>query len=463
MKHKFLLLSLSVASILPANPLMAQTNNAGSGAEDEHRGKSLEVVATAKEKKVSDILKKDRPKDNKSVPVPHFAIHTKDNNFVMSIGGQINTIVGADLGNDLYAMPNAGIGFVTSQIPVPAQEGKHSDFYINPLNANFDLQVVGFGGQKDQITGYMQFGTNGMNNTMQLKKAYMTWRGLTAGLKATLIQDDAACSPPTIDPEGPNGMVSTAAYEVSYKSPSYGGFSYAVGIDMPTYSTANGVYRGKDFKVWKGEEIVGQPVADPTAYNQDVPDIPMWIEYAATPLNRIRLSGIIRNFNYRDLLAGKHENTVGWGTMLSGNLNPVKPLILYGTMAYGEGIGNYIQDIAGIPVSFIPNDAKPGKMTASPMMGWMGGITYNFNSQWQANAMISGTRIWDVEPYAIAAASTPNAINNYKSAFYTAANLFYNVSSYFQLGVEYLYGSRQTWNVGKAHDNRIQMQMMFTL
>ncbi len=52
--------------------------------------------------------------------------------------------------------------------------------------------------------------------------------------------------------------------------------------------------------------------------------------------------------------------------------------------------------------------------------------------------------------------------DNYRSAVYVAANCFYNITSYLQVGIEYLYGRRYTWNMGGANDNRIQTQFQFT-
>ncbi len=459
MKNTLLIAGLGLSML----PVAAQSSMAGKGSENESSDSRIEFVKTANNPDLKEILKKDREKENNNVEVPHFAIRTRDNKFALTIGGQINTIIGGDLGNDLYQNDNAGISFVTSQIPVPAQTGKKSDFYINPLNANVDFQVVGFGGTDNQITGYIKIGTNGVNNQLKMKKAYLSWRGFTVGQKNTLFQDNAASQPPTIDPQGPCGMVSTTAYELSYITPSFNGFRAAVGVDMPSYYSSNGVYRGKDYKVWDGEEIAGQPVADPTAYNQNVPDLPLWVEYAKSEFNRIRLSAIIRNFSYKNLLTDKHHHSVGWGMMLSGNYNPVEPLIFYATAAYGKGIGAYIQDLQGMPLSFIPDDAKPGKMTPSPMMGVTLGATYNITPKWQVNAMASEARIWKVAPYAEAAAQDPGNYNDYRYGFYAAGNVFYNISSYLQVGIEYLYGHRQTWGHGSASDSRVQMQIAFTL
>lgn len=411
----------------------------------------LEITRTTPE--IASILKKSRSAEAKAIPTPKFALRTSDNKFIMTIGGQINPILGYDIGNNLYQQAGAGPSFVTNAIPVPAVPGKKGDFYINPLNGYVDLQVVGFGGTSNEVTGYMKIGTNGINNNVVLQRAYITYRNFTAGMKLTLFQDDYACQPPTIDPEGPSGEVSTLSYEVSYKSPSYNGFRYAIGLDMPTFYSSNGYYRGKDYPEFDGVQVANYADAENL-----VPDIPAWVEYSFSQWNRVRVSGVLRNFAYRDLLEGKTRHETGWGAMISGNLSPDPKFIFYYQVAYGKGIGNYIQDIAGHPISFIPENSKPGRMTASPMMGANVGISYNPTSKLQFNAMFSEARVWDVGAYC-------NALDesqNYKYALYGAANCFYTFNPWLQWGIEYLWGKRETWNIGGATDNRIQTQVTFT-
>lgn len=413
--------------------------------------KSIVVAKTSVEDSI--ILSKDRSQAPHEIPVPKFVIKTKDKSFMMTVGGQINPIMGVDLGNNLYNVDGAGISFVTQKIPVPAQVGHKSDYYINPLNAAIDFQVVGLAGTPDQITGYIKFGTDGITSTLHLTRAYVSWRNFTAGKKLTLMQDDYACQPPTIDPEGPSGCISTVVNEVNYTSKNYDGFQFAVGLDLPTWYASNGIYRGKDYPAFDGKAVTNYADAE-----QVIPDIPMWIQYGTSNYNRVRLSGIIRNFAYRNLITNKTDHKVGWGAMLSGNLNPVKPVIFYYQLAYGKGIGAYLQDIAGMPLSFIPSDSEPGKMEASPMMGVNVGFTFNINSKWQINIMGSESRIWDVRNYAI-----QNDAYNYRYALYAAGNVFYNITPYLQWGIEYLWGHRETWNMGGASDSRIQTQLMFTL
>lgn len=401
-----------------------------------------------------EILNRHRPTENKAIPAPSFVVKTSNNKFFMTIGGSVNLIFGYDIGNNLYKQPGAGISFVTSAIPVPAEKGHKNDFFINPLNSAIDLQIVGFANTKNEISAYVKIGTNGNTMSLMLQRAYLTWRNFTFGEKLTLLQDCYACQPPTIDPEGPSGCVSNVAYEISYTSPSYKGFRYAIGLDMPTYYSSSGIYHGKDFPQFDGTQVTNYKDAE-----QLIPDIPAWVEYSFSQWNRIRLSGIIRNFSYVDKVADKTRHMVGWGAMLSGNLSPSDKFIFYYQFAYGKGIGNYLQDIAGKPISFVPKDDQPGRMQASPMMGLNAGVTFNATKKLQFNAVFSESRIWKVGNYCAAL----NSGENYKYALYGAVNCFYNITPYLQWGIEYLWGHRQTWNLGGAHDSRLQTQLQFTL
>ncbi len=429
--------------------------------EDEPDDKKIHFAKTSNDSLVYNILNKDRSKNINELPVPHFAIHTANRKFVMTIGAKVNPIIGADMGSDLYKMEGAGINFVPSQIRVPSVGGRKADFFINALNADIDFQVVGFGNTKNQITGYIKLSTGGNNNSIHLSKAYVTWRGLTAGLKHSLFQDEEAI-PPTIDPQGPNGQVNVTVNEIGYISPSLKGVRLGIGLDMPEYHTSRGIYLGKDYRTWNSIDIEGKPVCDPDYYSFQAPDIPMFVEYAKG-MNRVKLAGIIRPLIYRDMLCNSRKATVGWGLSLSGNVRPIDNLTFYLQATYGKGIGNYIQDLAGIPVSYVPDDRHPGRMTPTPMMGWSAGVSYDINPKWQINVMASQARMWNVSTYAENEADADTSINNYRYGYYGAANVFYNISSYFQLGLEYLYGYRSTWHHGSGHDNRLQFQVQFSL
>ena len=154
---------------------------------------------------------------------------------------------------------------------------------------------------------------------------------------------------------------------------------------------------------------------------------------------------------------------MGWGAMLSGNFSFWEPLVFNFQGVYGKGIANYIQDISGRPLSFTPEDDNPGRMTANQMMGLVFGASYNATSKLQFNIVGSYARIWNVGDYAVVDDHDGVAGNaNYRYAGYIAANCFYNITSYLQWGIEYLYGHRETYGLGGANDSRIQTQLSFT-
>lgn len=429
--------------------------------QQDHSGNKVSIVKTSQDSVVYNILDKDRSKDVNEIPVPHFAIRTANNKFVMTVGAKVNPIIGTDLGSDLYKMDDAGINFIPSQIRIPAADGRKSDFYINALNADIDFQIVGFGGTRDQITGYIKFSTDGNAKALRMSKAWVTWRGLSAGLKGTMFQDDEIM-PPTIDPQGPNGAIHATVNEFGYKSRSFGGFKFGIALDLPTYYSSRGKYWGKDYRTWDNRNLEGEQVCDPDYYSFQCPDIPLFIQYGKK-MNRIRLSAILRPMIYRNVLEEKRMCTLGWGLSLTGNVQPVEQLTFYLQAAYGHGIGAYIQDLQGLPISFVPKNDKPGEMRATPMMGWVAGATYDITPKWQANIMVSQARVWKVSEYAEHEADSETEINNYKFGYYGAANVFYNISSYFQIGLEYLYGYRKSWNLGSGHDNRLQFMVQFSL
>lgn len=150
-RFNIMLAALAAASV----PVLAQSSTAPETDADDDvifETRSLELVRVSPE--LRDIIMQDRRKEPQSYAAPKFAIRTPDNKFILSIGGQVNPILGYDLGNDLYDADGRGIDFTTGAIPVPAVPGKKSAFFINPLRAYIDFTIVGFGGTDNQVTAY---------------------------------------------------------------------------------------------------------------------------------------------------------------------------------------------------------------------------------------------------------------------------------------------------------------------
>lgn len=429
MKKGVLLLSMLLCgSCMISNDIAAQNDVDG-----------VKIVKTSDADK--DIMKAAKPKHPFTPKVPNFVLKEGNGKFIMGLGGFIQPIVGWDLGNVMPSMY-----FIPSIIPVPAVKGQKSEFFSRPFNSALDLQVIALPGQKDQVVGYVKVQFGGPQRAVQLTEAYVQYRGITMGRSFSVFTDCAAM-PNTIDPQGPNGASCAYAYITSYTSKSYSGFNYSLSLELPTFDNTKGIYNGKDYPDLDNSQIYGSA-------SQSVPDAIAYLQYAGkNSNNRVRVSGIVRNFRYRDLVKDDTRNVMGWGVMLSGNLQPCKPLILYYEGTYGQGIGNYIQDLSGLPMSYIPKDNMPGKMKAAPMFGFLGGATINFTPKLQSNLMFSEARAWDTGSY----------YSNYKYGLYGTANLFYNITPYLQYGIEYQWGKHSTFTDGSSTVNRIQTTLMFTL
>lgn len=98
--EKYNILALAIFATMPAVGLSAQDIPETPDAN----GNKVSFVKTSQDSTVYNILDKDRSKNVNDLPVPHFAIHTANNKFVMTIGAKINPIIGTDLGSDLYKM-----------------------------------------------------------------------------------------------------------------------------------------------------------------------------------------------------------------------------------------------------------------------------------------------------------------------------------------------------------------------
>ena len=66
---------------------------------------AIELIYTTPE--IAEILDRARQIEPNDGGTPRFAIHTRNNKFIMSIGGNINTTLGWDLGNNLYKVDGA--------------------------------------------------------------------------------------------------------------------------------------------------------------------------------------------------------------------------------------------------------------------------------------------------------------------------------------------------------------------
>ena len=379
--------------------------------------------------KVEKHLKANAPQAPNDNGLPRFAIVGKDHKYYIGIGAQFLGEAVYDFGDN---MPSPVL-FTPSSI-TPRTPGNGSALRFGWQSSSIYLNALALPGTDNQIGIFFKATFLGNSNAFDVFHFYAKYRGLTAGYTSSAFTDGAA-EPMTIDFEGPNGypsvFLSTAYWTQNFTK----NFSGAIGIDAPTASLTTG----------NGTSTV----------NQRIPAIPLYLQYAwAQGNSHVRLSGLVRPMQYRNLVADKNKTMTGWGLQLSGMTNVAGPLSLSYSAAYGNGIGNYLQDDNGIGLDAVAT-AKEGDMNMVKSLGVTGGLNLAISPKVSANLVYSHLSNWLPDKAEV-------DDSQYRYGDYVAANVMYNINKFVSTGIEYDYGKRKSVSGTSLHTNRIQVQLGVT-
>ncbi|MDE6696449.1 MAG: hypothetical protein K2K25_06180 [Muribaculaceae bacterium] len=378
---------------------------------------------------VEKTMKGNAPKAPKDNGLPRFAIVGKNNDFYLGIGGQF-------LGEGVFTwgddMPSATL-FTPSAL-TPSKPGNGGNTQFAWQTSSLYMNFVAMPGSDNQIGIFFKGHFMGKDDSFKLQHFYAKYRGLTAGFTHSLFTDGAA-EPMTIDFEGPNGYPFLSLFTAYWEQNFTENFSGAIGIDAPTASMTTNSTTEK--------------------VNQRIPAVPLYLQYAWNDgASHVRLSGIVRPMQYRDLTESANKTVVGGGVQLSGMTKVVGNLGANFNAAYGRGIGNYLQDDNGLGLDVVAT-STPGKMETVKSLGLTGGLNYTFSSKVSTNLTYSHLTNWLPEDAMV-------SDSQYRYGDYVAANVIYNINKFVSAGIEYDYGYRKDFNGNGLHANRLQCQLAVT-
>lgn len=344
---------------------------------------------------------------------PYFLFLSKDAQLAMGVGGGVRMRAYYDWGG---AVPASG--FAPYLIPIPPSPTNMRHFGTSPAGTCLFFRVIGRNKLLGDYQLYIEANFNGYETRdFHLKKAYATVNDFTIGYASSTFSDPAAV-PPTVDAQGPNNKIGATAVLVRYMPVVRDRWVFALSGETPSSAVdADGINTQK-VSNW-------------------MPDWAAFAQYQWAPGQHVRLSGILRTLSYRDMIAGKNHNMVGWGVQLSSVAHPHSKVTTYITGNYGRGyaglgtdliIGNY--DLVGDP-------GQPGKMYCPRMLGWCIGLQYNFTPSVFVCASASQTRYLpskEVDP------------NEYKYGIFAAVNVFWNLTPRIQVGAEFDLGLRRNFS-----------------
>lgn len=360
---------------------------------------------------------------------PYFLFMSKDAQLAMGIGGCVRMRGYFDWDGAIPAS-----GFAPYLIPMNSDPSKTKHFDTTPAGTSLFFRIIG----RNKILGhyqlYIEANFNGyQSRDFHLKKAYAVVNDFTIGYANSTFSDPAA-TPPTVDAQGPNNKIAPTAVLVRWM-PTVGK-NWAFALSGETPSSQISVDNSSTAKV-----------------DSWMPDWAAFVQYQWTRGQHVRLSGIIRTLPYRDLIAGKNYDVVGWGLQISSVAHPLPQLTTYVNASYGQGYASLGGDLLIGNYDLVADEHRPGRLYAPASYGWNIGLQYNFTHNLFASVTASRTRYCpkgDVSP------------DEYRSGRFYAINAFWNLTPRMQTGVEFDLGCRKNFSGDSRWARRIGMMVQFS-
>lgn len=360
---------------------------------------------------------------------PRFLFIDRQGKVALGIGGTLKGTAGYYFNGEI----DDGAGFTTFDIPVPNDPAKRQRFYGDVSHSSIFLQLVGRTTKFGYYQMYVQTQFTGDNGGygVVVKQAWASLGNVTMGLARSSFVDPSAGTP-TIDSQGPSGEMAGKNLLVRYAKKFGKNWRFAISAEVPKYTTTS--------------------QASVSAISQRVPDIPVNIQYAwNNGASHVRLSGLVRNLYYRDMVTSQNRSQFGWAVQLSGLVDCNGALQVYYQGALGRGYGRYVNDLSGNGYDLVYSQT-PGKMEAPKTLNYELGVRYNVTPNLFFASSFSQARLYDLAHL---------GPDTYRYGQYISASGFYNITSDLQVGLEYLHGNRKDFSGQSGKANRIEAMLKY--
>ncbi len=424
-------LSVAVAGVYAASPTEKRLEAQKNSQQLIYFGNE-EMVDTASVRSMIDNFYVDQFRSFQDPLAPYFMLMSKTGSVAMGVGGVVRMRGWYDWNG---AMNNSA--FIPNLISIPNDPTRDHWFSTTPSGTAFFVRVFGHSKKVGLYQAYIQAKFSGYGNRdFKLSKAYFSVGDWTVGYAPSTYTDPSA-APPTVDSQGPNSLMSYTNVLVRWMHTFGKRYVLAASVESPNGSIPelDGRYTGcADF----------------------MPNVAAFVQYQWNGgLQHVRVSGILRGLEYRDLVQERNHRLMGWGVHLSTVFRPVDPVTIYGGANYGKGISDMVQDLQNSPMDLLGDLDSPGKMYAPKSFGWYAAIQYNFAPNVFSTIMFSEERFLPKDE--------PVMENyTYKYGLYGAANIFWELHPRCQIGLEYNFGKRMDIDHQHKSADRISLMGQFS-
>ncbi|HEY0551132.1 MAG TPA: DcaP family trimeric outer membrane transporter [Verrucomicrobiae bacterium] len=168
-------------------------------------------------------------------------------------------------------------------------------------------------------------------------------------------------------------------------------------------------------------------------------------------VGHVQLTGLFREIGYEADHA-RDDTAFGWGANASGafNLSPADKIFLQ--VAYGEGMARYINDLNSANLDAAPDNS--GNLQALPVFATTVGYTHQWSKEFRSTACYG---------YIEVDQSSSLGAFAMEKTHYASANLVWHPTKDFRMGLEYLYGRKDTRSGAEGEGHRLNFVFRYDL
>lgn len=324
--------------------------------------------------------------------------------------------------------------FVTATIPVDGDFFKNggNQFNVNSKGSQLSIDV-----RAPDVAGHPRFyfqndffGSGNNEYNFRVRQLYGEIYNVVIGQTFSVFEDPDAW-PDTVDYEGPNSAVFARRPLVKYQLPLNKNWQLSFGVEKPSSEV--------DTSIDGGARSVNH-----------APDGGFNIRYEDSAIGHVQFGAIFRDIGVKGPLVGS-QSTFGWGLNLAGSFNLTKMDTVQAQVTYGEGLFRYFND------DFINNDAafdESGDLKAIPAFGAMIGYTHKWTDYLRSTASYGYVHLDNQF------SQGPGA---YHQTHYGSLNVVWQLRKRLSVGLEALYGHKETQGGADGDAFRLQLGIVYSL
>ncbi len=332
--------------------------------------------------------------------------------------------------------------FVPSSIPVPGQPGAgggpRSQIEAKGTRISFEARrPVGDEGSL-RIYNENDFFNNSSSSSMDFRVRHFygqAWNFLVGQTFSAFMNVDAW--PDVLDYQGPNAMINRRQAQVRYSPVIYDGageMHLLFSLEQPESDINTGA---------TGIPAGAEPVSR-------APDGVVGWRWEGG-VGHVQVSGLFRSIGY-DADNAPDDTVFGWGVNASGAFNLFKKDKVFWQLTYGEGIARYVNDLNGNDLDAAP-DAS-GNLEALPVFAAATGYTHHWSKHFRSTVSYGYV---NVDPTA--------SLGGFaiEDTHYASLNLVWHPTTSFRMGLEYLYGFKNTLSDAEGDGHRLDFVVRYDL